>query len=418
MQYYPAGMHWRAALVLMVAVALHAAPALGQQGNAPPPVASLKQAFDSAWQRQPEARAAAARRDSARARREAADSLFPEPPSAIVAAKTDQITRNQGTREYEAGIAMPLWLPGERARTQGVADAELRALDSRAVAAQLRVAASVRDAYWNTQRAVVEADLAQGRLANAEALARDVARRVAAGDLARADQHQAESAAALAATQVAEAQGALIQARQQLIVVTGVPVSVPRDAAREPVPGRELDERHPALRDLADRLEVARRARELAGVQRRANPEVSVGASRERGALGEGYSNAVTLGLRFPFGSDSRSRARIAAAAAEEIEAETQLVLEGDRIVAGIAGARARLESARLQRAAAERRATLTRETRGFFEKSFALGESDLPTRLRVELEAFEAERHLGRVRIEEATAISQLRQSLGLLPE
>ena len=126
----------------------------------------------------------------------------------------------------------------------------------------------------------------------------------------------------------------------------------------------------------------------------------------------------LTFGLRFPFGSDSRSRARTAAAAAEEIEAETQLALERDRIVAAIAGARARLESARLQAAAAERRATLTRETRGFFEKSFALGESDLPTRLRVELELFEAERHLARVRIEEATAISQLRQSLGLVPE
>ena len=45
-------------------------------------------------------------------------------------------------------------------------------------------------------------------------------------------------------------------------------------------------------------------------------------------------------------------------------------------------------------------RARLARENRGFYEKSFRLGESDLPTRLRIESEAFEAERALGRARI------------------
>ena len=68
--------------------------------------------------------------------------------------------------------------------------------------------------------------------------------------------------------------------------------------------------------------------------------------------------------------------------------------------------------------AAAEKRAQLARESRGFFDKSFRLGESDLPTRLRIELEAVEAERQNARARIELAAAISALRQALGLLPE
>ena len=181
-----------------------------------------------------------------------ADSIFAEPPSAIVAAKTDQITRNQGTREYEAGIAMPLWLPGERARTQGVADAELSAVDSRVLAAQLRVSASVREAVLDSaQRAIVESRTRAGSSANAEALARDVARRVAAGDLARADQHQAESAAALAATQVAEAQGALLQARQQLVGVMGVARKRVARRGKRGVPERRARRPAPALRELA-----------------------------------------------------------------------------------------------------------------------------------------------------------------------
>ena len=59
-----------------------------------------------------------------------------------------------------------------------------------------------------------------------------------------------------------------------------------------------------------------------------------------------------------------------------------------------------------------------TRAMRSFFEKSFRLGESDLPTRLRIELEAVEAERQSTRARIDLAAAISALRQALGLLPE
>ncbi|MNW04181.1 hypothetical protein D3C71_2002340 [compost metagenome] len=67
---------------------------------------------------------------------------------------------------------------------------------------------------------------------------------------------------------------------------------------------------------------------------------------------------------------------------------------------------------------AAQRRAALAGESRGFFDKAFRLGESDLPTRLRIDLEAFEAERQAARSRLEVGAAISQLRQALGLLPE
>ncbi len=46
------------------------------------------------------------------------------------------------------------------------------------------------------------------------------------------------------------------------------------------------------------------------------------------------------------------------------------------------------------------------------------LGEADWPTRLRVELDAVQAERQLARARIDAAAAISSLRQALGLLPQ
>ena len=66
----------------------------------------------------------------------------------------------------------------------------------------------------------------------------------------------------------------------------------------------------------------------------------------------------------------------------------------------------------------ATERARLTAETRDFFDKSCRLGETDLPTRLRVAQEASSAQRALALARIDLNLAIAQARQSLGLLPQ
>jgi cobalt-zinc-cadmium efflux system outer membrane protein len=110
-------------------------------------------------------------------------------------------------------------------------------------------------------------------------------------------------------------------------------------------------------------------------------------------------------------------RAKVASASAERIEVEQARVLEANRLAADIAGARARMAAAEAVATAAARRLELAQQTRGFFDKSFRLGESDLPTRLRVELEAAEAERQSARARVGLQHAISTLRQALGLLP-
>ena len=384
---------------------------------------TLPQAFEAAWARQPEAQSLDLRRDAAEARRQVAGSWTAQPPSLELAGKTDQLNKNQGNREYAAGVTLPLWLPGERSRQGALADAESKALDSRVSATQLRTAAAVRDAWWNWQRARGERLLARERLVSAQRLAEDVRRRVKAGDLARSDQHQADGAAASAEVALAESGRLLAAATQQLRALIGaLPEEKAADGPETPpaVPAdfTALDATHPAVVELFDRAEVARRSADLASVQTRNNPELLLATTRERGAFGDDYQQTVTLGVRIPFGSESRNRAKFGLARAEALETEEQLRLERERLAADLETARVRVESSRIQLAAAERRAQLARESRGFFDKSFRLGESDLPTRLRIELEAVEAERQNARARIELAAAISALRQALGLLPE
>lgn len=407
-----------AAVALAWALAGSAALAQSTAAPAAPPL-TLKALFDRAWERQPEAQSATLRRESAQAARSGASSFTAEPAALELSTKSDRPGSNQGNREVEVGVALPLWLPGERSRKAALGDAEIKAVESRRLAAQLQLAATVREAWWALQRAQAEMGLAQDRLQNAQRLAADVARRFQAGDMSRADQTQAGGAVAQADAAVAEATGARDVALAALAAWGGK--VAPADGAEpeaEALPAAGLPVDHPAVADWLDQAEVARRAADLAAVQTRANPELTVAATRGREQSGERYLQSFTVGVRVPLGGGDRARAKEAAARADALDAEVRARVEQDRLAADVAAATARVKATQAQREAMARHAALARDTRGFIDKAFRLGEADWPTRLRVELEAVQAERQLARARIDAAAAVSTLRQALGLLPQ
>ena len=382
---------------------------------------TLAQAFAAAWQRQPAAQGLAERERAVQSRRQAADAFTPEPPSIELGTRSDRFNNNRGAQEQELGLVLPLWLPGERGGAQALADAEGSAVSQRAAALRLQLAGEVRQAWWGWQLARNEQSLAAVRVASATTLRGDVARRVAAGDLSRADQHQADGAFASALALAAETEAATESAHFRLVSLVGL---APGDAAlaAEPEVAKALESdalaNHPALRDLETRSLVAQRSFDLIRARNRANPEVALSTRRERGVSGDAMDQTWALSLRIPFSSGARNDARLAEANADLIESRSQYEFDRQRLAQQLVSARSQLEAARSLLGAAETRARLAAENRGFFDKSFRLGESDLPTRLRIELEAFEAERQAARARINLAQQHSAYRQALGLLPE
>ena len=386
---------------------------------------TLKTLFDQSWQRQPEAQAGALRREAAQAMRKGADAWIAEPAVLGLQTKTDRPGSSQGSREYEVGLALPLWLPGERVSKAALGDAELQAMENRRLAAQLELAANVRQFWWACQRAQSDLDLAHERLRNAQSLATDVMRRFKAGDMARADQFQAEATVAQAEASVAEALGAYDAAQAALagwVGVQGPSCGAGDPTGQEPAVavarGAALLDQHPAIAHWRAQAEVARRAARLAAKQSRANPEITVAATRSRDQTGERYRQSFTVGLRVPLGGGDRAQAKEVAARAEALEAEIRAQVEHDRISADIDAATARAKAAASQRDAMARHAALAREIWVFVDKAFRLGQADWPTRLRVELDTAQAERQFARARIDAAAAVSALRQALGLLPE
>ena len=92
------GINWLPGLLLGLA----ASGAWAQAASpASPVVTTLRQAFDAAWARQPEAQSLDMRRAAALARRVSVDRWSAEPPALEVSGKTDQLHRNDGSREYE-----------------------------------------------------------------------------------------------------------------------------------------------------------------------------------------------------------------------------------------------------------------------------------------------------------------------------
>lgn len=379
----------------------------------------LAQAFERAWSRQPEAQSLAQRRQAGAMLRKAAEAWTPEPPSLEASLRSDRLHRRQGAQEIELGVAVPLWLPGERARSQALAEAQARLVEAEAELARWQLAERLRGPWWALRLARDELAAAEARLQAHQALAIDVARRLKAGEMSRADQHQAEAAVAAAQAEQALARAQVVREEQGLRALLGLAPSEPLQLldGAEPEPQQQDVAMHPLLAALAARADAARRAAALAGTQARANPELSLMQTRDRAARGQAGESSLVLGLRFPLGRSDRQQAALASAGAEQTEAELLLARERERVEAGVLAARAQLSAARSVLLAAGQQAGLAAETRDFFAKSFQLGETDLPTRLRVEAEAGQAQQRLARARLQEQQAIAALRQALGLLP-
>lgn len=392
---------------------------------AEPTPLTLAQAFSQAWAQQPEAQALAERQQASSALRDAAGRWTPGPPALEASVRSDRFNRRQGAQEIELGVALPLWLPGERLQSQNLADAQRQAVDAQARLAQWQLAQQLREHWWRLQAERESLRAAQARWRAAQQLAADVGRRQRAGELARADQHQADAAVAAAAAEQALALGRAEASEQQLRALLGLRAEqalalVPEperdpEASLTPEPG---DEQHPLLAAWRGKAASARSAAALARTQTRAHPELTLLQTRDREARGAASQATLTLGLRIPLGDGDRRRAALAAAGAEQTEAEVGLQRERERVRAERRAALASWNAARVALQASEERARLAAETRGFFERAFQLGESDLPTRLRVELDAYAAERERALARIALHQAQSQVRQSLGLLPE
>lgn len=394
----------------------------GLAGAEPPIKTPLARAFAEAWQRQPAALSLSEREKAVAAQQEAANTWTAGPASILMSERSDRFNRNRGTAEQEIGLALPLWLPGEQVASQTLASTESSVLRQQTQLLRLQLAQTMREAWWAWLLAHQDLALSEERWAAAGRLHTDVERRFRAGDVSRADLNAAAGVLALAEAQVAEMGALAAQASARVHSLTGrTPGNTPHNETPEPLPDPKATAEpgeHPQWQALEARVQRADAEVELARQQTRANPELTLSSRQDRDSRDATFEQNWAISLRIPLDNGPRQAARIANTRAQALELQQELSRLRHHLNHERELAHSQFSAAQRQLAASERRAAWARENRTAYDRSFRLGESDLPTRLRIEAEAFEAERALGRARIALAQRISQWRQSLGLLPE
>ena len=373
---------------------------------------TLRAALDAAWQRAVAARETEGQRRRAEADRAVASSLWAAPPSLALSHRDDRLQSNAGRRETEIGVAVPLWLPGQRAARAGaVAAAAARAQAAEQVA-HLRLAGDLREAAWLLADLQVELAQADSQAQSLKQLADDVERRVRAGHLARADALAAQAEHLAAAAQQVDVRQRVQTARSRWTLLTGLSAApdLTADAATEV-------SAHPELQFASQSTELARQRVELMRRSRRDAPELTVGVRQDTPGRGESSQGSLVVGLRLPLGTDDRNRPLEAAALAELDVAQTHEQRLRERLDSDIAAARDMQRSAQAQLDAETARARLLRERATLIDKSFRAGETPLPDLLRALAAASQADSAAARRTAALGLARARLQQALGLLP-
>ena len=409
----------RSAIFTTLWLACLASSALAQTPNQPP---TLRQALDAAWEISSQSRSLDNRRSELAAKEKAAGSWIFGEPVAALAQRTDRLNKNDGFRELEAEIELPLWNRGVRAATQADVAAQRLGFDGQFALSKLKLAGELRALAASAATAQVELDLNKRKLLEANALTQDLMRRVKAGENARVDALQTQVLVQQAQAAMAQAEGQLARVQSHWRSLTGLATVAPLEEKLAPIATNEfisapVSADHPALRQSQAQLSGAQAKLALVNADKRDPMSVGVGIARERGSFAASNETTLRFALRIPLGGDNRNAPRQAAARAELDASQADLDAVQRQLLAEVAAANAELLAARTVQIAASERVRLSTEVQTLITKSWRLGDSDLPTRLRADNEQFEASLSLARAAIDVQRAIANLNQAHGVFP-
>jgi cobalt-zinc-cadmium efflux system outer membrane protein len=377
---------------------------------------TLAQALEQAWLRHPQAAAHTARQAEAQARGDLAAGLTPAPAALALSSLGDRYNANRGQREWEAEVAVPLWLPGQRSARQALARSAAAELEARSLEQRLQIAGELRAAWWQLAAARQAVALAAGRAETARMLEADVRRRFLAGELPRVDANLAQGEFLAAQADELESRTAQLAVEQVWRNLTGTAAPAQLDEV-EPPATLTVSDAHPQLAAAAATAQAARDRLRMAEATRGDAPELALRVVRERGGHSERYANQMGVTLKIPLGSAPRLRQETSAAQADLALAETVLSRARQRLQLDADRTRDELAAAERQLAMAHQRRALAADTLQLAEKSFALGEADLHTLLRARAAAQESDGAYGRIQLARSAAQSRLHQALGVLP-
>ncbi|HNZ56267.1 MAG TPA: TolC family protein [Methylophilaceae bacterium] len=345
-----------------------------------------------------------------------ANSFLPSAPAVSAGLQNDAVGSNRNLSQWEVGLDLPIWLPGQKTARTTLAQGAQTELDKTCANLSLDIAGQVRDAVWSLGMAINEAELQDARHKAAQDLLADVEKRWKAGELAKTDVMLAQNGTLAAKTALIKANAEVKHAEHRYWILTGLK-ELP-NTFEEPLNSKEMiDDSHPWLAESAAKIEIANHHRSLSAIEQRENPQVMLNVRHERGAFDSLYNDSVGVAIRVPLDAKVRSapmmaNAEMAIAQAMSEHEQRQRLLES-----AFHEAQHNLEVIREEIEILQAQHKLSQESLQLAKKSFALGESDLIDLLRIQATAYESERALKSRQTQMQWHIARYNQAIGVLP-
>ncbi len=322
----------------------------------------------------------------------------------------------------DATVQISLWNIGQRDANQRIGDKAQVDSTMQAAATKWRVAGLVRGALWDISLQELRLQQVKMELAVTEQLAKDVKRRVQAGDLAETDSLLAQTEVLQKRSVLTLAEAEVMHARKRFSSITQS-VNIPANFHEVLTTQKEIEPTHPALQAINSQIE--RKYAELEALQLVGSGQSSVvmGISSDRYSKGKGgveVSNnmeSLNIGVTVPFGGEAHLAPQVAAMNVELSKLRT----ERDQLVRDLEQAHHEAEH-NLQVNQAE--LIITNELKTVAEKhlkmtqlSFLVGEIDL-----IDLLKIQSQTQLAILNAKERTVIVQrdfalYNQAVGVLP-
>lgn len=395
---------WLPALLCLTIPTVQAAP-------------SLAELIQSALQRNPGEELSDAHIGQADALASRAGQLLANVPTVNLRYQDDRIGSDMGYREWEGGVELPLWLPGQSASYAREAELTRDLAQAMRQARRLRIAGEVRERLWGAATAQAGAAQASAARDTAKSLADDVQRRVAAGELPRSDRLLAEKAMLMREQALQQALSRTAQADALLERYTGS-----NDAQQPqfevPAKAREISEQHPQLLLARAQLDRARAHRKRTRHTAQSGPSLWLGGKSSRPLRGGQYESSVGVEISIPLGERAYRASELAEAETLLTEARlenerTRLQLQETLVQAQIA-----LDRQRVIAAQGDRRRALAEQSLKLSRRAFELGETDLVRLLQAQDDALAARYDYQLEQLQLGLAIARFNQALGVMPQ
>ncbi|BDR09408.1 TolC family protein [Comamonas thiooxydans] len=378
---------------------------------------TLASAVEAAWSRAVASAEAAGISRQAIAEQKASSTLWAAPPSVELSHRNDRLQNNNGVRETEVALAVPIWLPGQKSAKQLAADS----LSSLSLAAEaegkLRIAEIVRELHWQIAELQASQTLSKQQTSIFAAIASDVDKRVKAGDLAKADALAAQGELLSAQAAESQAETQLNAAKRQWTALTGLAQTPDATLSNvESASPRKLD-KHPEILRVEQQVDLAQKRLNLVLKSNRSAPELITKLRQDLPGRSQGSAYSLGLAVRIPFGTDDRNAPLQAAAWTElEVAQSKEQVLRA-QLSARMESAKAAAQASQLQLQKGSEKATLLNERAKLIRASFNAGETSLPELLRAASAAAQADYSAARQEAAFGLARARLQQAYGQLP-